>query len=114
VSGLVTTTAQDVLLVSAGMFVGSFSAVTYNVVQVSYRQSVTPLHLLGRMNASIRWVIWGSIPLGALLGGWLGSVATGKGQAHLIADRTPRSGTHPDRVAACSSAPIRPKLRLVG
>ena len=64
-----------VLLVSAGMFVGSFSAVTYNVAQVSYRQSVTPPHLLGRMNASIRWVIWGTIPLGALLGGWLGSVA---------------------------------------
>lgn len=64
-----------VLLVSAGLFVGSFSGVTYNVAQVSYRQSVTPPHLLGRMNASIRWVIWGTIPLGSLLGGWLGTVA---------------------------------------
>jgi hypothetical protein len=28
---------------------------------------------MGRMNASIRWVVWGSTPLGALLGGGLGS-----------------------------------------
>jgi MFS family permease len=62
-----------VLMVSAGMLVSGFSAVVYNVAQVSYRQSVTPPRLLGRMNASIRWVIWGTMPLGALLGGWLGT-----------------------------------------
>lgn len=62
-----------VLLVSAGLVVSGFSAVVYNVAQVSYRQSVTPPRLLGRMNASIRWVIWGTMPLGALLGGWLGT-----------------------------------------
>jgi hypothetical protein len=61
-----------ILLVSVGLFASGFSAVTYNVAQVSYRQAVTPPHLLGRMNASIRWVIWGIVPLGALLGGWLG------------------------------------------
>jgi len=64
-----------VLLVSAGVFVSSFSAVVYNIAQVSYRQSVTPTRLLGRMNASIRWVIWGTMPLGSLLGGWLGATA---------------------------------------
>jgi predicted MFS family arabinose efflux permease len=26
------------------------------------------------MNASMRFIIWGTMPLGALLGGWLGSV----------------------------------------
>lgn len=61
------------LLVSLGQFVGSISAITYNVAQVSYRQSVTPPHRLGRMNASVRWVIWGTLPLGALMGGWLAS-----------------------------------------
>ncbi|MBR7836505.1 MFS transporter [Actinospica durhamensis] len=64
------------LLVSLGQFVGSISAMTYNVAQVSYRQSVTPPHLLGRMNASVRWVIWGTIPVGALFGGWLGTVTS--------------------------------------
>jgi MFS family permease len=62
-------------MVSAGLFVSSVSATLYNVAQVSYRQSVTPPRLLGRMNASIRWIIWGTLPLGALAGGVLGEVA---------------------------------------
>lgn len=65
-----------VLLVSVGQFVGSISAMTYNVAQVSYRQSVTPPQLLGRMNASVRWIIWGTLPVGGLLGGWLATVTS--------------------------------------
>jgi MFS family permease len=53
-----------------------FSAVVYNVAQVSYRQAICPPRLLGRMNAAVRWVVWGTLPLGGLLGGafgtWLG------------------------------------------
>jgi predicted MFS family arabinose efflux permease len=30
-------------------------------------------HLLGRMNASMRFLVWGTMPLGGLLGGVLGS-----------------------------------------
>jgi hypothetical protein len=40
---------------------------------MSYRQHVTPARLLGRVNASFLWVCYGVIPLGALLGGVLGS-----------------------------------------
>jgi predicted MFS family arabinose efflux permease len=58
-----------------GMGAFSFSAVVYNVAQVSYRQAICPPRLLGRMNAAIRWVVWGTIPLGALLGGVLGTLA---------------------------------------
>jgi len=58
-----------------GMAFFSFSAVVYNVAQVSYRQAICPPRLLGRMNAAIRWVVWGTIPLGALLGGALGTLA---------------------------------------
>ena len=58
----------------------SFSAVVYNVAQVSYRQAICPPRLLGRMNAAVRWVVWGTLPLGGLLGGalgtWLGVRAT--------------------------------------
>ena len=53
-----------------------FSAVVYNVAQVSYRQAICPPRLLGRMNAAVRWVVWGTLPLGGVLGGafgtWLG------------------------------------------
>ncbi|MEO9139190.1 MAG: hypothetical protein ABI345_08995 [Jatrophihabitans sp.] len=41
--------------------------------QVSFRQGLCPPHLLGRMNATIRFMVWGTMPLGALLGGVLGS-----------------------------------------
>jgi MFS family permease len=50
-----------------------FSAVVYNVAQVSYRQAICPPRLLGRMNAAVRWVVWGTLPLGGLLGGALGT-----------------------------------------
>lgn len=49
-----------------------YSVVVYNVAQVSFRQSICPERLLGRMNASIRFLVWGTMPLGGLLGGVLG------------------------------------------
>jgi MFS family permease len=52
----------------------SFAVVLYNIAQLSYRQLICPPHLLGRMNAAMRWIVWGTIPLGGLLGGVLGSL----------------------------------------
>lgn len=61
----------QVVLVAAGGLL-SFAVVVYNVAQVSFRQRVCPPPLLGRMNASVRFIVWGTSPLGGLLGGWLG------------------------------------------
>ena len=58
---------------AVGMAFFSFSAVVYNVAQVSYRQAICPPRLLGRMNAAIRWVVWGTLPLGGVIGGALGT-----------------------------------------
>jgi MFS family permease len=44
-----------------------------NVNALSLRQAVTPDHLLGRVNATGRWLAWGTIPFGALVGGILGT-----------------------------------------
>jgi len=63
------------LFFGAGMFCVSFSAVVYNINQVSFRQRLCPDRLLGRMNATMRFVVWGVLPIGALIGGVLGSVA---------------------------------------
>jgi MFS family permease len=57
-----------------GMAFFAFGGVVYNVTQVSYRQSICPPRLLGRMNAAVRWVVWGTIPLGGVLGGALGTL----------------------------------------
>ena len=43
----------------------------WNVDAVSLRQATTPSPLLARMNASNRFLIWGTMPLGAALGAWL-------------------------------------------
>jgi MFS family permease len=50
-------------------FVGGMTSPIYNINQVSLRQAITPDHVQGRMNASMRFIVWGTIPIGALLGG---------------------------------------------
>ncbi|WP_354638735.1 MFS transporter [Kitasatospora camelliae] len=57
------------VLFAAGSGAVLFGAVVYNVAQVSFRQSVCPPELLGRMNATMRFLVWGTLPLGALAGG---------------------------------------------
>jgi MFS family permease len=56
---------------SAIMGAGS---VAYNINQVSVRQALCPRRLQGRMNASVRFLVWGTLPIGGFLGGALGSV----------------------------------------
>ena len=62
-------------LVVSGIL-ASFSVVVYNIVQVSYRQAICPPRPQGRMNSVMRFMVWGTIPLGALTGGalatWIG------------------------------------------
>ncbi|MGF1425639.1 MFS transporter [Kitasatospora sp. LaBMicrA B282] len=47
-----------------------------NVIKVSFRQNVTPDHLLGRMNATMRVLLTGSLAIGAALAGLLGELAS--------------------------------------
>jgi MFS family permease len=47
----------------------SWGAIIYNIGQLTYRQTVTPERMLGRVNATVRFIVWGTMPLGALLGG---------------------------------------------
>jgi MFS family permease len=46
-----------------------FVAVLWNVITVSFRQTVIPDHLLGRVNSVYRFFGWGMMPIGAALGG---------------------------------------------
>jgi MFS family permease len=63
-----------VLIVGQAFF--GFGAVAYNITQVSLRQAITPERLQGRMNAAMRWIVWGTIPLGTIAGG---AIATAYG-----------------------------------
>lgn len=60
------------ILVAASLTI-SVGGTVYNITQVSLRQAITPGRILGRMNASMRFVVWGVMPIGSLIGGALGS-----------------------------------------
>jgi MFS family permease len=62
-----------VALFAVGSFGIAFLMVVYGTAQLSYRQAICRPELLGRMNAAVRWVIWGILPLGAFLAGALGT-----------------------------------------
>jgi predicted MFS family arabinose efflux permease len=54
-------------------FVANFITPIYNINQVSLRQAITPDRVQGRMNATMRTIVWGTIPVGAFVGGILGT-----------------------------------------
>lgn len=63
---------RDVGMMLISFFLSGVGLTVANVHMVSLRQTVTPAPLLGRVNASFRFVSWGVMPVGALLGGYLG------------------------------------------
>jgi MFS family permease len=60
------------LILSAVAFLGGVMGPMYNINQVSLRQAITPNRIQGRMNATMRTIVWGTIPIGAIVGGYLG------------------------------------------
>ncbi|MFG1811507.1 MFS transporter [Streptomyces sp. NPDC049040] len=62
-----------VLLFVAGGFCVSAGVVAGNIIKASFQQRYCPPEVLGRLTASTAFLSYGAIPLGALLGGALGS-----------------------------------------
>lgn len=65
---------SDPYLLGGAFFIGGLLIVVWNVITVSLRQRVTPDRLLGRVNSGYRLVAWGTMPIGAALGGLLGEL----------------------------------------
>ena len=61
-------------LLATGLAIEGGTGVAYNINQVSIRQAICPPRLLGRMNASVRFLVWGTLPLGGFLGGAFGAL----------------------------------------
>jgi MFS family permease len=74
IAGIVPALTADRWLVGVSMVLFGAGAVLWNVVVVSFRQRVTPDHLLGRVNAGFRLLAWGTMPIGAALAGILGEL----------------------------------------
>lgn len=66
---------SNVAVIATLLFVGGITTMLWNITTVSFRQRVTPDHLLGRVNSVYRLVAWGTMPVGAALGGVLGELA---------------------------------------
>lgn len=66
------TPGTAMVLLAAAVLIGELGVTIYDISQISLRQAATPPDLLGRMNATVRFVNWGPIPIGAFLGGILG------------------------------------------
>ncbi|QLE75817.1 MFS transporter [Streptomyces rectiverticillatus] len=67
-----TTAGAGALLFIAGGFCVSAGVVAGNVIKASFQQRYCPPELLGRLTATTAFLNYGTIPLGALLGGTLG------------------------------------------
>ena len=76
VSLLPVAAAPDALVAPAlalSGFIGGFCGIGWNINQVSLRQAITPARMQGRMNASMRFIVWGTIPVGSIASGVLGT-----------------------------------------
>jgi len=76
--GLLVPLASGPLLVSVpclmiAQFARGFGGTLFNINNVSLRQAITPDYLLGRVNATSRFVSTGALTVGALAGGTLGA-----------------------------------------
>ena len=74
VFGALPAVTSSVVPVAASFAVIGLTGVAWNVVTVSLRQRIVPDHLLGRVNAGYRLLAWGSMPIGAAIGGVLGEL----------------------------------------
>jgi MFS family permease len=75
--GMLTPLARPGLLVTllvVGMAAGELGQIVYAITNVSLRQKLCPPYLLGRVSATMRFLMMGLFPLGALFGGVVGEV----------------------------------------
>jgi Na+/melibiose symporter-like transporter len=74
VPAVVATPSTAVVLLIVSSLLGNFGWVLFNINQTSVSQAVTPRAFLGRMNATMAFIVAGMLPIGSLLGGALGQI----------------------------------------
>jgi MFS family permease len=64
---------MPVVLLAGSLLLQNLHNNVYAINQITLRQSITPRRSQGRMNATMRAVIVGAVPIGSVLGGYLGT-----------------------------------------
>ncbi|GAB3906246.1 MFS transporter [Microbispora bryophytorum] len=70
-----TAAGPRLLILPVALAASGVATTVFSVAQGAYRQSICPPHLLGRLSATMRFLMWGPTPLGGLLAGTLGQLA---------------------------------------
>jgi len=65
--------AEPIPFLVVALLVATAGGTAFNITGRSLMQTLTPERLLGRMTATRRFLVWGTIPLGSLAGGVLAS-----------------------------------------
>jgi MFS family permease len=94
-------------ILAAALFANGFGLAISNVHSMSVRQTVTASGLLGRMNAGYRFLVTGTVPLGALVGGALGEAIGLRSSLFCLGLALPLS------VLWIAASPL-PRLRVLG
>ena len=76
-AAIATLAATDQPAVAAALlFIDAFTVLVWNVLTVALRQRLIPDHLLGRVSAAYRFVVYLAMPIGAFIGGLIADQAT--------------------------------------
>lgn len=76
-AAIATLAATDLPAVAAALlFIDAFTVLVWNVLTVALRQRLIPDHLLGRVSAAYRFVVYLAMPIGAFIGGLIADQAT--------------------------------------
>ncbi len=105
-----TTAGSGLIFYVVGAVLSAVGIIGFNIVAVTLRQRVCPDHLLGRMNATMRFAAWGPMTFGALLGGAVGSAVGVRSAIWLalgVAALSLAVLLRPSAVAAVSQAGVR-------
>ena len=78
---------------AVGSAVVAAGIASQNIIVASFRQAYCPPWMLGRVTASMRFLVFGAIPVGALLAGGLGTALTVRGALWIIFAVYALSGT---------------------
>lgn len=73
-----------IVLAMVGALAWSMGVVTKNVITGSFRQSYCPPEMVGRVVMTIRFLIFGVMPVGSVLGGLLGTVLDVRGALWIL------------------------------
>jgi MFS family permease len=70
-AGVVAMLAGNIYVMGGCLALSAFSSTNWNVATVSMRQRMIPDYIRGRVNSTYRLAGWGSLPIGALIGGFV-------------------------------------------